>query len=413
MPEALKLSSEEAKKWLEKETEPAFVPVHAKAKKLLREMEKAIERVKDACNMLMKNSRREIERRNMKVYKRARGLNKLARLFLERFQQIKVPEEVSYDELHNFIRDSQEVFLITASDIKKWFPRISPFFILDRRKFLTEFEKAKEQLSRLQSFLTKKYVKVKTLEETFHLIETLQKLEKQLSDMEIRKKQIVDEKATIEKRIKEIQREITRLEAHETLTLLDSVNMEIEKLKTEAKHALRHLQKAFVKLQSFAFRQGVLTPEELKKLNQYMETPFEALATEEKGLPLLKQILQKLAATMSKNELKLKRDKKRKAEQAIQNILAKNLLGSLHQKCQKAITLKKQLSTSPETAHVQRNIAELEEKLEKQKHENKRILSEQAKVEAKTEEIRRKIRDAKHTIEKNVFELLGRKILIE
>ena len=413
MSETLKLSPEEAKKWLEKETESVFVPVHAKAKKLLKEMEKTLEKVEDACNMLLESSRREIERRNMKVYKRARGLNKLARLFLERFRRIKVPKGISYNELLSFIQDSQEVFLITETDIKNWFPRISPFFIFDRRKFLAEFEKAKEKLGELQSFLAKKYVKIKTLEETFFLIETLQKLKKELSDMEIQKKQITDEKAAIENRINEIQQKITRLEAHETLTLLNTINMEIEKLRLEAKHVLRHLRKPFMKLQSFALRQGGLTPEELKKLDQYMENPFEALATEEKGFPILRQILQKLATAMAKSELKLKQDKKRKAEQAIHSILDKNLLDDLQQKCKKAITLKKQLSTSPETRDIRRNIAELQEKLEKLKHENRRILSERAKIEAKNEEMLKRIRDAKYKIEKNVFELVGRKILIE
>jgi len=116
---------------------------------------------------------------------------------------------------------------------------------------------------------------------------------------------------------------------------------------------------------------------------------------------------------MAKSELKLKQDKKRKAEQTIHSILNKNLLDDLQQKCKKTITLKKQLSTSPETRDIRRNIAELQEKLEKLKHENRRILSEQAKIEAKNEETAKRIRDAKHKIEKNVFELVGRKILIE
>ncbi len=38
-----------------------------------------------------------------------------------------------------------------------------------------------------------------------------------------------------------------------------------------------------------------ITPDELKKVNQYLEQPFEALTAEQNGYPGLKEILQKLA----------------------------------------------------------------------------------------------------------------------
>ena len=91
----------------------------------------------------------------MRVYNRARALNKLARLFLDRIRKVNVPDQVSYDNLSKFAQETQKAFLVTDIDIKNWFPRISPFFIMDRRKFLAVHEKAKARDSRTRENYTR------------------------------------------------------------------------------------------------------------------------------------------------------------------------------------------------------------------------------------------------------------------
>ena len=73
MSDALNFSSGEVKDWLERETSSIFVPVHEKAQKLLNVMKKTLEKITDICGMLLENSRKEIEKRNMKTYRRARA----------------------------------------------------------------------------------------------------------------------------------------------------------------------------------------------------------------------------------------------------------------------------------------------------------------------------------------------------
>lgn len=135
MSEVLRISSNEAKEWLEKETSSIFIPVHEKAQNLLNEMKRMLQDVLDVSKALLEKSRKEIEKRNIKTYGRARALNKLARLFLKRTRQIEVPDRVSYDSFHGFVQETRNVFVVTEVDIRNWFPRISPFFIMDRRKF--------------------------------------------------------------------------------------------------------------------------------------------------------------------------------------------------------------------------------------------------------------------------------------
>ncbi len=413
MSEPLKFSSKEVKGWLERETGSIFIPVHEKAQKLIDEMKKVLDNVTDVCKVLLENSREEIEKRSRKTYGKARALNKLARLFLKRIQQIEVRDKVSYDSFHDFIQETQKAFTVTEVDIRNWFPRISPFFIMDRRKFLGVFEKAKESLKELQSFLTKEYVKTKTLEETFQIIDNLLALQGQLADLEVHRNKNETEKASIQKEIAETQQKIANLKNRESLTQLNQISIEIEKLRKEVKHNLRHLRKPFIKFQSQVFRKGGLTPEQLEKLNHYIEDPFDAFAAEEAGYPILEQILKKLASSMSEGKLKLKRDRKRKAQQDINKIFNKNSLDGLHQKCRETIIRKKQISTSTETAKIKENLSKLQEELKKSKKGKKRLELEENTTERKSQETLDRIQSWKKEIEENVFDFMSKRILIE
>jgi hypothetical protein len=413
--EVLKLSSSEIKGWLEKETSSIFIPVHAKAQKLLDEMRKSLENLVDSSKMLLDNSSKEIEKRNMKTYGRARALNKLSRLFLDRMRQIGVPEKVSYDSFRDFVQETQKAFLVTEVDIRNWFPRISPFFILDRRKFLTVFEKAKISLKELNDFLTKEYVKTKTLEDTFQLIDKLQALEEQLSKLGTQRKNVEAERSSIEGEISEMQKKMVELKSKGGISQLSQLDSEINALNVELKHSLQHLQKPFIKLQSLALHgEGSgLTPEEINKLNQYLDNPIEALSAEETGYPLLRQILQKLAQAMASGKLKLKPDKLRKAEQAINSILNKNSLAGLHQRCVDIMLRKKQLSASAEVAETRSGLLKLQENLEKLEQKKRALELEESVLEQTFNATLEKIRSHKNQIEKNIFDFAGRKVSIQ
>jgi len=191
-------SSEEVKRWLETQTSSILTPVHNQAKKLRDDMNLSLQMVADVSKQLFDTSSKEIERRNMKVYNRARALNKLARMFLDRLKKLNPPEQVSYDSLSRYVGETQKVLLVTDIDIKNWFPRISPFFIMDRRKFLAIYERAKQAYNTLNDYVTKEYVKTKTLEEALQEINELQGLEKHLLTLNEDKATIRNERLPIE-----------------------------------------------------------------------------------------------------------------------------------------------------------------------------------------------------------------------
>ncbi len=411
----LKIPFSEVKTWLENETSSVLTPVHVKAQKLLNEMSKALGDLIDASRMLLENSRKEIEKRNMRTFGRAKALNKLAKLFLERFQQIKVPEKPSYREFEEFVKEAREAFGVTDIDVRNWFPRISPFFILDRGKFVRTFEKAKESLKELNDFLTKEYVKTKILEDTFELIEDVGILEARLTSMKAQMRKIEDEMAKIEKETVEIQRKMAELKGKAEISQLSEIDLEMENLRRDVESSLRHLQKPFVKLQSMALHgEGSgLTPEELKKLNHYIVDPFEALSTEDEDYPILRQILSKILGLISNGKLKIKQDKERKAKQTIDEILKGNSLSSLHGKCVTVKLRKNQLSTSTALMETRTELSKLQEHFERLKKERESLESERSMIERDYKETLSKIQSYKGQTEKNIFDFTGKKVKIE
>jgi hypothetical protein len=412
--EGIQFSSNEIKSWLEDQTTSILTPVHEQAKKLRDDMHDAILSVTDVSKMLLENSAKEIEKRNKRVYNRARAMNRLARLFSERIRKVTVPDQVSYDSLSKFAQETQKVFLVTDIDIKNWFPRISPFFIMDRRKFLAVHEKAKESLVALNDFLTKEYIKTKTLEETFQLINELHNLEKQLSDVAAEKTSMKNERLPIEKEIAELEQKTAELKGGGPVDQLFLLETEIEKITKELKHTLRHLQKPFKKMQALALYRGGagLTPAERDKLNQYLQKPFKALATEEAGYPLLKQILQKMERLMNEGKLKLKSDKKRKAERDINGLLKRDSLAKIYKRCVEVATRERQILNSAKMEETKRSLSMFQEQTKQLKARKARVEAHEAVKERAYNEVVSRISGHKKAIEKNVYSSLGQKVQI-
>jgi len=412
--EPLNLSSTDVRAWLERETASIFNPVHVRAQKLVEEMGKSVNSLAEISKMLLDNSAKEIEKRNMKIYGRARALNKLAKLWTDRIRQLKVPEKVTYESFSALVQDTQKAFTVTELDIRNYFPRISPFFILDRRKFQTVFEKAKLLWKEMDSFQTKEYVKTKTLEDTFQLIDKLVGLERQFKELDVHKMKVGSDKVILEREIAETHRKILELKTKGGVGQLSQTGGEIESLTVETKHNLQHLQKPFIKLQALATHGSGsgLTPEEFTKLGQYLENPFEALSTEEIGHPLLKQILEKLRRSIVEDKLKLKPEKVRKAEQAINNIVNNDSLATLHKQSREASARKAQLSTSEEVAVTQRDLTKLCEHVDNLTRKKGVLETEEFTINRNCLEITEKIRSVKSEIEKNVFSFMTKKIKV-
>src|SRR5665647_207066 len=373
-----------------------------------------IQAIIDVSKLLFDTSSKEIEKRNMKVYNRARALNKLARLFLDRLKKLNPPEQVSYDSLSRYVQETQKVVFVTDIDIKNWFPRISPFFIMDRRKFLAVYERAKQAYTALNDYVTREYVKTKTLEEALQQINELQNVEKQLVTLNDEKEIIKNERMPIEQDIAVLEEKINELKSKGPIDKLNMVSCEIESLSNELKHELRHLQKPFIKMQALATGGGGggITPDELNKINQYLEKPFDAFVSEKADYPMLKEILQKLEALISEDKLKLKPEKARKAEQSINEILHKDSLAKLQIRCVEMATNKEQLLASSKMDEINQNIAQYQQQVDLLKARKTSVETHETVKENAYKEAEDKISNLKRTIERNVYSSIDKKIQI-
>lgn len=412
MAETTVFTSVQLKQWLEKETNSTLTPVQTQAKKQRDEMKKSLDNLNDVCESLIESSASEIEKRNMKVYNRARALNKLAHLFVDRLEKLNAPEQVTYDTLNKFTSETQKTLVVTEIDVKNWFPRISPFFIMDRRKFLAFYEKTKQTFNTLNDFVTKDYIKTKTLEETFQLINELQALEKKLDDIKNEIDNIKTERAPIEQEITKLEQMTDELKSKGPIDQLNAVNAQVEAITNDLKHALRHLQKPFIKMQALATSGGGagITPDEAQKIKEYLETPFEALVKEEKGYPILKQVLQKLGSLLKEDKLKLKPDKARKAEQSIIEIdIKENLLG-LQENAAKAFTEKTALLNSAHLDETKRNISVFKDQADSLKARKTSVEAHEVIKEREYKDLQEKISNNKRAIERSVLAALNKKI---
>jgi hypothetical protein len=410
-----KLTTNELKTWLEKETGSVLTPVQAQAQKHRDETRAALQNLTDASKVLVDVSQKEIEKRNMKVYNRARALNKLAALFIERIKKLKVPEQISFDNFSSFASETQKTLTVIEIDIRNWFPRISPFFIMDRRKFLAVYEKTKLTVNSLNDFINKEYVKSKTLEKTFQLISELQAFERQLAEAETLRANLQSERLLLEKEIAEVELQASQLKGNAILDQLTRLEAETETLNNELKQMLNHLQKPFLKTQALATSGGGggITPDELKMIGLYMENPFEAIITEQSGCPTLTQILEKLTGFLAEDKLKLKPDKQRKAEQAISEILKSDSLAGLQTRSAEVATRKKQLVASVELEEAKRSLSLFQQQLETVKVRKGSIETDEITKENQRRELLEKIRSFKKTIEANVLSFMGKQVVIQ
>jgi hypothetical protein len=407
-------SSGEVKPWLEDKTNSILSPVHSQAKKLRDDMKVAIQSVADVSQLLLDNSTREIERRNMKVYNRARALNKLSHLFVDRLKKLESPENISYDTLSRYTQEIQKVFIVTDIDIKNWFPRISPFFIMDRRRFLMVYEKSKQTYNVLNDFVTKEYVKTKTLEEAFNLLNDLQNVQNQQGTIGEEKEQIKNERLPVEKEMADLEQKIAELKTKGPIDELNTANAEICNLTNELKHSLRHLQKPFIKMQALATSGGGggITPDELSRVNMYLETPFDALITEPNGYPELREILEKLQRLLAEEKLKLKEDKARKAEQSINEILKNNSLAGLQARSVEMARKRDQLLASPLMDETKRSLTVYQQQLDQLKARKTSIETHESVKKNAYDDTVDKISSLKRTIEKNIYTSIDIKVQI-
>ena len=325
--------------------------------------------------------------------------------------QVDVPEDISYENFRLLLEDLGKAFAAIEHERKVWYRRISPYFILDRRRLDIAIKRAEDSIKELRSFLFQKYVKTKNAEDTLDIIGKLSQLLEEAENVQKRKTRIETRMKLLEEEMRKNEQKIGLIQNKDELNELSKLQQRIRDLKRKVKYNLRHLQKPFRKMQSLAKRARVALPlDEARKLRQYIKTPFEALTTEEEGHPILKRILKKLDGAIRQGKLKLKTSRLRKARKQIDSILKKDSLANLHHQCLEAISKRKQLLTSETVAATQRELKQLQATLQNLQRQKESIESRRRVLEEKHERTLKKIETQKNELEKSIFELIDKMV---
>jgi chromosome segregation ATPase len=339
---------------------------------------------------------------------------KLSRYFLKQVDKMVFPSEISFSELKDFYSALEKMFSAVSRERNAWFRRISPSFILARRRVDFALSRLGGPVTELDNFLSSDYSKAEDVEslisltqETIRLVHDLQKHEKLQSGIKTKIQHFTELK-------EKTQKDLESLEGREKLKELAENTRKIDQLREEVRDRLRHVRKPLTKFASLTRGPGyALTSEELDKLNQYLDDPFVALATEKSGYPVLKDILEKIKRAMDEMKLKLKSSRSRKAHLSIQAILNSDSLGSLYRESTQALLLEQRLRSSAETKITESKLAQLTHKLAEYDRRKEAFEARLSSWERDREDLVEKIDQQKKALEEDASQILNKSVQLK
>jgi hypothetical protein len=261
--------------------------------------------------------------------------------------------------------------------------------------------------------LEQDYAKAKRAENIFskidNLREDLAELEKYESGKEARK----TKKMLLRKKIEKIEMKIQKIQTKDELVELTQINSRIEELTKTVKRELRHLEKPLLKFQTLVNNPGYsLFPEANIKLEEYMNVPFKALATEKEGYPLLVSILQKIDYALDNKKMKLKSTRLRKAKDQINRIVDKKSLATLQKECAQTFAKKTKLAKSGIISESKDERAILLERLNDLQRRLNIVEARDNRLKKDHEQMAKRVLDQKKSLEDLAFELSNKAINI-
>lgn len=389
----------EVKQWLSKDANALIEPLQAKARSLLREVKERVDDVTESSQKILHNSQTEMDKSNPKTHRFARNANKFAEGLINTLGALKVSDSTPYESIRVLCDDLEKTCANVDQLRRSAYPYISPYFIFDRRRLDVFIKRLYDISKEMRSFLTSKYAVVKTVDDAYSnvdkLIQTLDQTKKNDEDL----RQTENRMLALEKEITETKEKLLLVRSKKEFHELNMLDQRVDELRTEVKHNLRYLQKPFYKLQSLS-RSGevAVPPDELRKLEEYLQDPLMALAAADNGYPTLKSILKKLETTMAQGKLKLKATRLRKAQDQTDAVLNKSSLDQLQKNGREALTQRGQLMSSETTRALQSELTQLQEQLETLQKEydvtvarNKTLRSDQTKLKERTEHLRKEL----------------------
>ena len=413
MSETLEIPLKAVNEWLHKETTSIFEPIKIDAKKSLDEIQSKLEDLSEACNKLLDDAEKEMAKGSRKTYRRAKFLHKLADNFYKLINEVSIPEDISGEILNDTSEQIKKILGTIGQEKTKWFRAISPYFIMSRRRFDVALKRADDSFKNFTDFLSVDYAKAELAEGVSSKVEEIRYSLTKLTEAEMGNESRKQKKQLVENKIIENQQKLQATQSKGEVVELAQLNERIKELTESVKHQLRHIQKPFLKFQTLVNSPGYsLFPEAVSKLDEYLANPFDALATEKVGYPLLKSILQKIDTALDNKKMKLKPSRLRKAKDQISSILNKTALVSLHKDCSEALNKKRGLVTLDIIRMSRDERASLHDRLKDLQQRRRLLDAKDYRFNKEHKEALKRVDKQKKALEKIVSELSNKRVQI-
>ncbi len=413
MPEPFQIPLDELNDWVQKETASLVEPLRAEARKIIEDNRSKLEELLAACDKLLDDAEKELSKGSRKTYRRAKFLLKLAGQFSDLIEKIVIPEEINGKTLDELSEQIGKAIKTIGEDKNKWFRALSPYFIMSRRRFDVSFKRAEDSYSSFTEFLDQDYSKAKNAENIFSKIDDLRESLVEFNKYESGKEARKTKKDLLSKKIVTTEMKLQQIQTKDELVELAQINDRIDELTNTVKHELRHLEKPLLKFQTLVNNPGYsLVPEANIKLEEYMNVPFEALATEKEGYPLLVSILLKIDSALDNKKMKLKSSRLRKAKDQIDRIVNKSGLISLHKDCAEIFAKKTDLSKSGVISESKDERAMLQERLKDLQRRMSIIEARDERLKKEHEQLRKRVDDQKKSLETIASELSNKTVTL-
>lgn len=409
---ALEVGIEDFSSWLEKATVDVLQPLNEQAEKLVAKIKEKLEDVLLSCEKLELEGVKHIEKG--RAVRKAKLTQKLTRYFLKQLNGYIFPSQMSFSELDTFRQNLEKTISSIERERSIWFSRISPLFIIARKKVDFALTRLIGSVSELNTFLSTDYSRMQVFENILSGIEDLRRLSGELQKCESQRIKVKDEDALLRKRMDDNKQDMESIKVSSELSSLSDVDFRIRQLIKQSENAFRHLKKPFMKFVNMTRGHGYsLSSEEFEVLHQYSENPFKALASEAVGLPILKGILIKIKRAIEEGKLKMKGSRMRKAQNKIGEILNNNVLDMLHSDCVQTFSQYEKLVSSRETVMAQKESKQLQRNVTVYKRRAKTLEVRLQSIEQQRKEFLESIKQKRVNLEKLTSDNFGMTVKIK
>jgi hypothetical protein len=397
--------------WLRGETKSVLQPLNEKCNEILDKVRERVDDFSENCDRLELEGGREAERGRAK--RKAKVTLKLVKFFKKQIRQIVFPDQTAFTEMRKFRETLEGAFNLILRERNTWFPRISPLFIIARRRVDLALSKLANSVSEFHDFLENDFSKAKDVEDLLVRSEELLRYLESQRRLEKREKSVNSRISAMEKKLGEYEQKITLMAEASEVQTQGVIEEKLWELRTRMKHEFRHLQKPLKKLSNLTRDSSrYMTSGGKEKLWEYLQDPYQALATEEKGYPVLKAILQGLKQSIEEGRLKLKSSRLRKALEKIEAILERGDLDSLYVQSAAILSKSEEIKTSKEMQKAQTHFKQLQKGAEDHR---KRIKANRVKLDPirkRRTRIQEKIDEIQHGIQEMTLAILQKKITV-